>query len=299
VEPASEAVAKSTTAPQSRFALAVVQRSVISYPSMNTLFPCRFLKTLLGLSILAAFCLAPSLARAQGGLMGGGKGPQLNGALAKLFGEHKAFSANMDIEAQSGDNADAITMPAKVSFLEGKSRFDLDVTQAKGAKIPPATVAQFRAMGMAEMILISRPDKKLAYLIYPGLQSYALNPLSDEESAGSDDFKVETSELGKETVDGHPCIKNKVTVTNAKGTKREFTVCNATDLKKFPVQIQTNDQGVAAKLTFKDIKFDKPQVKVFEAPTEFTKYDSMQAMMQQAMMKRFGAGGGGTPPPKQ
>jgi hypothetical protein len=66
-------------------------------------------------------------------------------------------------------------------------------------------------------------------------------------------------------------------------------------LKKFPVQIVTNDQGVSAKLTFKDVKFEKPQVKLFEAPAEFTKYDSVQTMMQQVMLKRLGQGGS---PPK-
>jgi hypothetical protein len=265
---------------------------------MNNLISRHPLTLLLGLFTLVAFCPIP--VRGQGTLGGLGKGPQLNGALAKLFGEHKAFSANMNIEAQPTGNADTITMPGKVAFLEGKSRFELDVTQVKGSKIPPETAAQFRAMGMAEMVLISRPDKKTAYLIYPGLQSYALNSLSEEDAASADDFKLESSELGKETVDGHPCVKNKITVTDAKGTKREFTVCNATDLKKFPIQIETSEQGVAAKLTFKDVKFEKPQVKLFEAPSEFTKYDSMQAMMQGAMMKRFGAGAGaGATPPKQ
>ena len=245
---------------------------------------------------LVLLCLVPSLAPAQGALGGLGKGPQLTGALVKLFGEHKAFSASMQMEAQPTGNSDTITMPGKVVFLEGKSRFELDVTQVKGAKIPPETAAQFKAMGMAEMILISRPDKKLAYLVYPGLQSYALNPLSEEDAASSDNFKIESSELGKETVEGHPCTKNKVIITDDKGVKREFTVCNATDLKKFPVRIETNEQGVAAKLTFTDIKFAKPEAKLFEAPGDYTKYDTMQAMMQGAMMKRLGGGAGGAPP---
>ena len=36
---------------------------------------------------------------------------------------------------------------------------------------------------------------------------------------------------------GHPCVENKVVVTDAKGATNEFTVWNATDLKNFPVKI--------------------------------------------------------------
>ena len=55
------------------------------------------------------------------------------------------------------------------------------------------------------------------------------------------DYKVETTEIGKETLDGHPCVKNKYVVTDNEGVKHESTVWNATDLKNFPVKIQTTE----------------------------------------------------------
>ena len=54
---------------------------------------------------------------------------------------------------------------------------------------------------------------------------------------------METTELGKDTVDGHPCVKNKVIVTDNEGSKHESTVWNATDLKNFPVKIETDRTG--------------------------------------------------------
>jgi len=41
---------------------------------------------------------------------------------------------------------------------------------------------------------------------------------------------------------GRPsCVKNKVIVTDDKGDKHESTVWNATDLKNFPVKIETTN----------------------------------------------------------
>jgi hypothetical protein len=149
-------------------------------------------------------------------------------------------------------------------------------------------------MGMDRMIMISRPDKKTGYQVYPGLQAYVENPLPAQESGSSpSDFKIETTELGKETVDNHPCVKNKTVVTDKDGNKHESTVWNATDLKKFPIKIEHLENGTKVMMLFHDVSLSKPAAGLFDAPSDATKYDSMQAMMQQSMMKRFGGGAPG------
>src|SRR5207302_5244975 len=98
---------------------------------------------------------------------------------------------------------------------------------------------QLKAFGMADVTMISRPDKKVAYMIYPGLQSYLENALADDEAAGPDaKYEVATTELGREDVNGNACVKNKVVVTDEKGTKHEAVVWNAPDLKNFPVKMR-------------------------------------------------------------
>jgi hypothetical protein len=96
-------------------------------------------------------------------------------------------------------------------------------------------------------------------------------------------------------VDGHACVKNNVVVTDKDGTIHESTVWNATDLKNFPVKIEQTVQGNATTMTFKNVSFAKPGASVFDPPADFKKYDSLQQMMQQEMMKRMG-GGMGMPP---
>src|SRR5207248_1768042 len=98
---------------------------------------------------------------------------------------------------------------------------------------------------------------KVSYLVYPGLESYAVSPTAAVAGA-PEDFKVETTELGKETVDGHPCIKNKAVVTDKQGAKHESTLWNATDLKSFPIKIVTTENGNTATMSFKNISFAKP-----------------------------------------
>jgi len=150
-----------------------------------------------------------------------------------------------------------------------------------------------KGMGMDRMVMISRPDKKVTYTVYPGLQAYVEMPLRDSDAAeAQSDFKVETAELGKETVDGHPCVKNRAVVTDKEGRKHESLVWNATDLKNFPIRIEQTEQDTTMTMLFKEIELSEPDVSLFDPPTDFKHYESMPALMQQEMMKRMGGGAG-------
>jgi hypothetical protein len=90
-------------------------------------------------------------------------------------------------------------------------------------------------------------------------------------------------------------VKNKDVITDKQGGKQEFTVWNATDLKNFPIQIEMIAQGNTVNMSYTDLNFSKPDAGLFNPPGGFTRYDNMQAMMQQVMMKKMG-GGAGIPP---
>jgi hypothetical protein len=214
-------------------------------------------------------------------------GPQFSGSMAKLFGENPAFSATMEVQiAASGQN---MTLPGKIFVDSGKSRFESNLGDIKGGNIPQGSIEHMKTMGMDKSVTISRPDKKISYIVYPGLSAYAEMPMQDPDATKPESaFKSETTELGKETVDGHPCIKNKVVITDDEGKKHEATVWNATDLKKFPVKIELAEQGHPTTMLFKEVKLAKPDAALFEAPADFKKYDNMQQMMQAEMMKRMG-----------
>ncbi|HEY5043360.1 MAG TPA: hypothetical protein VIK53_15315 [Verrucomicrobiae bacterium] len=221
-------------------------------------------------------------------------GPQLGGATSKLFGENQTYTATLEIQttSQQGNN---LTMPGKISFDSGKSSFALNMTEVQGSKMPPATAAQMKEMGMDQMVSLSLPDKKTAYLIYPGMKSYIARPMTDEATTPVNDYQVTTTELGKEVLDGHDCTKNKVVVTGKDGTTHGFTVWNATDLNKFPVKIQGTEQGQNTTMLFKNISLAKPDASAFEVPASYTKYNNLPALMQAEMMKKLGNNMRGVP----
>jgi len=216
--------------------------------------------------------------------MGRMSGPAYNSAMAKLFGDNPAFSADIEIQTGSG-----MTMPGKMTVGSGKSRFEMNISEAKGGQMSPATAEHMKAMGMDKTITISRPDTKVVYIIYPGLSAYVSMAVQDPDAGKPDSaFKVDKSELGRETVDGHPCIKNKVVVTDDKGKSHESTVWNATDLKDFPVKIVTAEGGNQFTMLFKNVNTAKPDAAQFEAPSDYKKYDNQQSLMMEEMKKHMG-----------
>src|SRR5215472_14910133 len=96
------------------------------------------LVTLVSISTLASSLLA------QPGRM---SGPSFSGPMAKLFGDNTTFSADLEIQVvASGDQN--MTMPGKIDFDSGKSRFEMNLSDAKGVNMPPGMADQMKAMGM-------------------------------------------------------------------------------------------------------------------------------------------------------
>ena len=247
------------------------------------------LAAVLGLTLISAEA-QPRQRGGGGGGMGGPKTDIFAGGLKKILGDNKTFSAKLEIES-AGPTGAPMKVPGKISYNDGKSRMEMDMT--KGG-MPEEMLTQIKAMGMAEMVIIARPDKKVAYMIYPGLKAYAEIPTPESETADdSSKYKVDTKELGKESVEGQATVKNKVTVTDAKDKKTEFTIWQATELKKFPVKIVSTEEGQASTMTFKEVKLSKPDDAQFDAPKDYKKYDSFMALMMEQMK---GMGGPGGPP---
>ena len=227
--------------------------------------------------------LTPVFAQGQSG-----QGPRFDGAMVKLFGPNQTYTADLEIQTSTENGGDVI-MPGKLIFDHGKSRLEMNMSDVKSSQLPANAIQQMKAMGMDRIINITRPDLKMGYLIYPGLNSYA--EIAARDSAGSanaDDYKVDTTAQGKETVEGHECAKNTVTVTDKDGTKHQFTVWNATDMKNFPAKIETSDTGHPITMMFRNVSFSAPAASQFEAPTGLTKYTDVKTMMNTEMMKKFG-----------
>jgi len=228
---------------------------------------------------LAALSPLPSAAQTQGQV------PGLNAAMAKFFGDNTAFTAAVTATILDAQGKESITMPMSYALLDGRIRSEVDMTQVKSKELE-GSAASLRQIGMDRTVSIVRPDKQVVFVIYPSLRAYAEIPMAKDQNGNANQkYKIDSTPLGSETVDGHACQKNKVTVSGADGDKHEAIVWNASDLKNFPVKMQMMQAGVTTLMKYSNIKFDKPDAKLFDAPVGFDKYDSMEKMMQAAIMK--------------
>lgn len=247
--------------------------------------PIRFLPILF-LAALTAEVSAQLPGRGIEGAPGIGSG----GAMLRFLGEHKAFMADVNIGTKS-ERGGTVLLSGKLAFHDGQSRLELDLTKMEAGRMPPAVMESLKAAGMGELVILTRPEKKLTYLVYPGMQAYAETPLREEQSAeAAKALKLETTRVGEENLSGHPCVKNRVVVTDPQGKTQEATTWNATDLRNFPVAIETTDKGAQVTLFFSNVRFGPPPSSTFELPRDLRKYADTREMMREAMMKLLGGG---------
>ena len=217
-----------------------------------------------------------------------GPSPGINPRMLKMFGDTKAFSAAAEVRLLDKDQKEIATMPMTMALRDGKLRSEMDMSQVKGASIPPEAAAMMKQAGMDKMVTLIHPDKKATIISYPGLQSYAEVPFTEDEAA---EEKVESTEVAKESIDGHPCVKTKFTSTDSKGKVREAFVWQATDLKKFPLQMEMAQRSQTVIVKLQPPKLETPAAALFDVPASHTKYPNVQALMQAAMMKMFSGAG--------
>jgi hypothetical protein len=217
----------------------------------------------LSISLLAsqwAFAQLPSASPGSG----------VNAAFVKLFGTVGAFTAKAETSVLDQSQNPLVRMPMEFASLDGKVRLEIDLSQVQSKDFTPSALATLKQAGMDRMVSIFRPDKKLTYVIYPGVQSYQeLAHSKAETEAAEKGLKLEKAALGKETLDGHPCAKNKVAVKSGKEPILDAMVWNATDLKDFPIQIEMKEKDRTVRMHFTDVRFVKPDAKQFEVPAAY------------------------------
>jgi hypothetical protein len=227
----------------------------------------------------------------------GTHGPQITASLAKLFGSNTAFTAELENQVHLGSGGDTMIIPGKIAFDSGKSSFEMNLSEVQGTQLSPQARNHMKASGMDTIVRISRPDKKAAYVVYPGLSAYTEISIEDPAQADTNlTYSVKTVKLDTETVDGHECVKNKVIVTSNKGENQESTVWNATDLNDFPIKIETTERGQSRTMLFKNVSLSKPASSLFDPPSGFERYKNEKELIQGEIMKRAKALG--LPPPQ-
>ncbi len=179
------------------------------------------------------------------------------------------------------DSAGNITFQGKIYMAPDKMRSD-------------------QPMGRhGKMVIIYRRDKKELWALDPGKKSYIQMPMDEKkwEQAAKSAIKSEKAKiLGKETVNGYPCVKKQVTrqmeIMGMKMTRTQTIWVS--DAFGIPIRTRSQD-GTVTEL--RNIKKGKPPARLFEIPPGYKKVgnDMGALFMNMGGMKMPPAGqqGGG------
>jgi len=224
-------------------------------------------KTWLGFG-LSLILLAGGTAAAQ--VLAPGPSAGINAAFVKLLGPGAAFTAKVETQVLDKSQREVVRMPMDFAALDGKVRLSVKLEEMKSKDMPPNVIAGLTQAGMNHVVTIYRPDKKVTYALYPGVQGYTTIQLPKGEVAAlQNGLQLTQTALGKETLDGHPCVKHRAIVRNDRGPLLEATTWNATDLKNLPIQIEMKQKDNTVRMHFTQISLVKPDAALFEVPATY------------------------------
>jgi hypothetical protein len=197
--------------------------------------------------------------------------------ISKLFSGQSPFKAQLQLQILSS----GMNMLGEGDFacLDGKTWHQMTRTTAFMV-LPDGRTnrMQMDKGALASVLSIYRPDKQAAYQVVPRLRAYVETP-HGPDGKGDGDLQLARTDAGKETIEGHPCVKYAVVATEKSGKKHELTQWCATDLKEFPVRIEAAVGATTYQFTFRDIQFTRPDDALFEVPSNFTKHAEMGELM--------------------
>ena len=166
--------------------------------------------------------------------------------VAKFFGGNTDFTCT-----QTHDTAGHDYPPMTLAFSEGKWRHEM-----------PYSVAP---------ITIVRPDRKTAYKFWPPVKVIEEYRLPEGGKMPILHLVKEKSDIGSETINGHPCVKCRVVTQEDEGMV-EWTTWEATDMNRFPIRAEYLEGPKTVRLEFSNIVLTKPDPSLFEPPKGYKKF---------------------------
>jgi hypothetical protein len=209
----------------------------------------------------------------------------VSASLIRLFGTNNAFTAQAEVQLLGKDNKELITTPMTFTLLENKIRIEVDMARMRN-KMQPDAIARVKPLGMDSVVSIIRPEKRTSLITFPKLRAFVkLEMPSSEAEAFLTRAKIERKNVGKEKMDGHPCVKQQVVITDDAGHKSEATVWTATDLRDFPVCVATKESEGTVVMRFRQVQFTRAETNRFEPPSGYIECADMQVLMAGPVMR--------------
>lgn len=220
----------------------------------------------------------------------------LAATLSELLSDTRSFTANAEMQLPAAPPDEAITLRFGTAMRDGLMRWDLGVNQLS-AWLEPEMLQQFRA-AKVDRVLFFLQSEQPARVVIPGLPGYAETPLKNDSplhaQAGAAIGHLQKVEVGREVIDGHPCVKYRLWQNDNNGKAipgRDAAVWQATDLNNLPIQLAVRMPQGLWQFRFRKIRMTRPDEKYFQIPASYTRYPDNGALLQAATAKALGAGG--------
>lgn len=250
--------------------------------------PMKLMKLTSLLSILLGATTIPAIAQFYPPLV-------IDASMMKFFDANSAFSASVDfIQINPSNGKAGIRWPVRLAILDGKTRVEMDITKAAGKHVAgwEEYVAKMKTAGSSESVSIFNPDTKSVYIMLPRLKAYVENSIPTKAIEQMKKRPVTRKiEVGQEEIDGHPCIKYKLSFDEDRSDvwrtweHSAAFVWSAKDLRGQPLRmvILGSDDRTNVVLNFKDISVKKPTSQLFKPPMNFDKCEDVNVLMKRIM----------------
>ena len=219
--------------------------------------------------------------------------------VSKYFGERNAFSATVEYTEgeQKIGQTNGPNLVFKFAYLNGMTRSEVDMSEWQDPTgrlgIPMEGMREdMRRYSTERVITIINPHKAVVFTIYPKLKSYVRMSFKEDTAKELKNIPTPASstELNKETIDGHSSLKCRVTFAEeGEFVRREAwglyghsggqaLLWKATELGGLPIKFEGRTGTGYQILVFKELKPGKPAAKLFEPPSGYAKFESIEAL---------------------
>lgn len=232
------------------------------------------------LLLILTVCLLPIQGMAQDFSIFANVG-SIQATLLPLCGHSNGFSAKVRMQMHAPGGQPHGGLPFTWNVVNGISRQEILMTESDA--VPPAALPLLKQLGIETLVIIARPERKMTYVLQPNLRAYCEVPMPQsalDEISRQNKMKPVSTVLGQESVNGHAC--NKVQVIEPSYTNDVAVVWRATDLGGFPVKMDLFSRQGLTRITFTDIRLEKPDASLVELPAGYTKLPDGKAFIAYA-----------------
>jgi|GEM_PF-6465267 hypothetical protein len=210
--------------------------------------------------------------------------PFFAAALSEFFTDSRDYSARAELILPEQEPGDSI--PIGLAVSGGRMRWQLNLNQVRSARFPPERIALLRQMSLDTAVLWLKPGEDLKVAL-PRLKAWAQTPTPTfpaiEEQAANKQGKLRKTAIGREVIDGHPCVKHMLNAPDENNPGQVALIWEATDLENLPIKILVKTDGRIHGFQLRNVKPGQIDERHFQPPAAFVRKPSMAALLQQGI----------------